>query len=299
MQVQQAHAPFELMVEETTQWTQRPHQHNFFELVFIEEGEGYQCINYQHFPYQKDNVFLLPPLDCHSFVVTARTRFVFLRFTNQVFDQHRGGELDFKAWFQKLAYVLINYNKVPGDVIRSGPDKQHLLHCLQLIRHEHAQADIFSSTLIQTALVTVLNLLTRHIEAVLLAVPKGADAPSQRFLQVLNHVQHSLFENEHLRVAVLAAQAGMSATYFSEFFRRHAGESLQTYITKSRLKVVEARLLHSDNSAKEIAAELGFTDTSHLSRTFKKYYGCTIQDFKKQGKFRLLSSAGKGCALAA
>ena len=54
--------------------------------------------------------------------------------------------------------------------------------------------------------------------------------------------------------------------------------------------MAEARLLHSDNSAKEIAAELGFTDTSHLSRTFKKNYGCTIQEFKKRGSFHLLKS---------
>ena len=290
MQVQQVHAPFELTVEETSQWTKRPHQHNFFELVFIEEGEGLQCINHQHYPYQRHNVFLLPPLDCHSFEVQTPTRFVFLRFTNQAFASQPGGGPDFKDWFQKLSYILVNYNKVPGDVVHSPRDRQHLLHALQLIRDEHDKDDTFSPALIQTALVTILNLLTRHIETTLLTVPKGEGAPTQRFLQVLNHIQHHLFDNEQLRVAALAAQAGMSATYFSEYFRRHAGESLQAYLTKSRLKVAEARLLHSDNSAKEIAAELGFTDTSHLSRTFKKYYGCTIQEFKKRGSCHLLKS---------
>ncbi len=281
MQVEQAHAAFELTVEDTTQWTKRPHQHNFFELVFIEEGEGFQCINHQQVPYQRHNVFLLPPLDCHSFVITTPTRFVFLRFTNQVFVQHRGGELDVRDWFQKLSYILINYNKLPGDVIQSSSDKQHLLHSLQLIRDEHTHPDSFSPTIIQTALVTILNLLTRHIEAALLNVPADADAHSQRFVRVLSHIQHNLFKNTQLRVAALAEQAGMSPTYFSEYFKRHAGESLQTYITKSRLKIAETRLLHSDNSAKEIAFELGFTDTSHLSRTFKKYYGRTIQEFRR------------------
>lgn len=291
MQVEQAHAPFELTVEETAQWTKRPHKHNFFELVFIEDGEGFQCINHQQVPYRRHNVFLLPPLDCHSFALTTPTRFVFLRFTNQVFARHRGGELDVRDWFQKLSYILINYNRLPGDVIPSPRDKQHLLHSLQLIRDEHAQPDSFSPTLIQTALVTILNLLTRHIEATLLRAPADADAHSQRFVRVLNHIQHNLFENSPLRVAALAEQAGMSPTYFSEYFKRHAGESLHTYITKSRLKVAEARLLHSDSSAKEIAYELGFTDTSHLSRTFRKYYGCTIQAFRKRGVFTLLSQS--------
>lgn len=296
MQVEQTHVPFELTVEETTQWTQRPHQHNFFELVFIEEGEGFQCINQRQFPYQRHNVFLLPPLDCHSFEVTTRTRFVFLRFTNQVFDPDRGGNLDFRDWFQKLAYILINYNKVPGDVVHSDRDKQHLLHSLQLIRDENNKSDAFSPTLIQTGLVTILNLLTRQIEIALLRVPANADANNRRFIRVLNHIQHNLFENGSLRVAALAKESGMSPTYFSEYFRRHAGESLQTYIVKSRLKVAEARLLNSDNTVKEIAYELGFTDTSHLSRTFKKVYGCTIQQFRKQRALRLLSSSTR-CAV--
>jgi AraC-like DNA-binding protein len=286
--VQQAHAPFELLVEEATQWTKRPHQHNFFELVFIEEGEGHQCINRQPFAYRPGNIFLLPPLDCHSFTITTPTRFVFLRFTNQVFAPRQGGQLDLKDWFQKLSYILLNYNRVPGEVVHSSRDKQHLLHAVQLIRDEHARPDSFSSTLIQTALVTILNLLTRNIEAALFTSQQGAPAPNQRFLQVLNHIQHNLFDHAALRVPALAQQAGMSPTYFSEYFRSHAGESLQTYLTTTRLKLAEARLLHSDNSAKEIAAELGFTDTSHFSRTFRKVYGCTIQAFRKRGTFHLL-----------
>ena len=297
MHTQQTHAPFELLVEDTTEWTQRPHRHNFFELVFIEEGEGLQCINGQQLPYRRHNVFLLPPLDCHSFQLTTPTRFVFLRFTNQIFAQQRGGGLDFNDWFQKLTYILINYNKLPGDLIQASGDKRNLINSLQLIRDEHTKADSFSPVLIQTALVTILNLLTRHIETALLTTPANAATADGRFLQVLNHIQHYLFDTAQLRVATLADWAGISPTYFSEYFRSHAGESLQTYITKSRLKVAEARLLHSDHSVKEIAYELGFTDTSHLSRTFKKYYGCTIQTFKKRGRFHLLS--GKSFAVEA
>ena len=297
MQVEHVHLPFELTVEETAQWTKRPHLHNFFELVFIEEGAGLQCINHQQHPYRKHDVFLLPPLDCHSFQITTPTRFVFLRFTNQVFAPHRGGELDFKDWFQKLSYILLNYNKLPGDVVHSGRDKQHLLHALQLIRDEHARRDAFSATLVQTALVTILNLLTRHIETALLTPLANKSAANQRFLQVLNHIQHHLFDNAALRVAALAQQAGMSPTYFSEYFRTHAGESLQTYLITSRLKVAEARLLHSNNSSKEIAFEFGFTDPRPFSRTFKKVYGCTIQEFRKRGSFQLLKN--RNCAPAA
>ncbi|MEM6698177.1 MAG: AraC family transcriptional regulator, partial [Bacteroidota bacterium] len=38
----------------------------------------------------------------------------------------------------------------------------------------------------------------------------------------------------------------------------------------------------------EIADELSFTDVSHLSKTFKRYAGVSIREFKKQGEYRLL-----------
>ena len=39
---------------------------------------------------------------------------------------------------------------------------------------------------------------------------------------------------------------------------------------KYKLKLVENRLLHSEMRINEIAAELGFTDESHLNKLFKK-----------------------------
>jgi AraC-like DNA-binding protein len=292
------HVPFEILVEETTEWRQRPHQHNFFELVLVEEGEGRQCINYQYVPYQRHSIFLLPPLNCHSFEVHTPTRFVFLRFTNQVFDKSRGGEVDYEDWFRKVSYVLVNYNRVPGDIIRSGPDKEHLLQLLALLRYEDRQRDKFSRALIPAALVAILNILARNIEAAFVGAG-GRTGGNARFQEVLNHVQHHLFDNEHLRVARLAEHFGVSGSYFGEYFRRNAGESLQEYVLKSRLKVAESRLLYSGNSVKEIAYELGFSDASHLSRQFKKYHGYTIQAFRQRGAFDLLTAAAPGGLVAA
>ncbi|MCR5888294.1 AraC family transcriptional regulator [Hymenobacter sp. J193] len=297
MQVELSHAPFEILVEDVTEWRKRPEKHNFFELVLVEEGQGRQCINYQYVPYHQHSIFLLPPLNCHSFEVLTPTRFLFVRFTNQVFDKSRPGEVDFEDWFRKMSYILVNYNRVPGDIIRSGCDKEHLIHLLQLVRHEHARRDKFSAGMIQSCLVTILNILARNIEGAFMAAGGSAAAP--RFQQVLNHVQHHLFDNEQLRVARLAEEFNVSATYFGEYFRRNAGESLQEYVLKSRLKVAEARLLYSGNSVKEIAYELGFSDASHLSRLFKKYHGYTIQAFKQRGAFDLLTAGAPTCSTVA
>ena len=89
----------------------------------------------------------------------------------------------------------------------------------------------------------------------------------------------------------------MSATYVSEFFRKQVGMSLREYIMKAKLRLVEIRLLNSDFTLTEIADELGFTDVSHLSKTFKRYTGTSVREFKNAGEYMLLKRAS--CAVSA
>jgi AraC-like DNA-binding protein len=62
---------------------------------------------------------------------------------------------------------------------------------------------------------------------------------------------------------------------------------LREYVLKAKIKLVEIRLLNSDYTLTEIADELGFTDESPL-KTFKRYVGKSIREFKNEGEYKLL-----------
>jgi len=44
MLIEETQNIFEIHVEELSAWQKRPHRHNFFELVYVDNGSGYQCI---------------------------------------------------------------------------------------------------------------------------------------------------------------------------------------------------------------------------------------------------------------
>ena len=81
----------------------------------------------------------------------------------------------------------------------------------------------------------------------------------------------------------------MSPTYVSEYFKKQVQMPLREYIIKAKLKLVEIRLLNSDFTLTQIADDLGFTDVSHLSKTFKRYVGISIKEFKTNGNYMLLT----------
>jgi len=276
MIVEEAQKIFEIHVEEFTEWKKRPHKHNFFEIVYVDQGRGLQCINQHEFEYQPGNIFLLPPLDCHSFQIKEESRFFFIRFTDHYFlsDTELG---DYRAWLDRMAYILANYNKVPGDIISTDRERNFIIQTIKSIYQEYLVADTYSDAIIMGAMVSILNILARSIEK---QYVEQANEIDSRFGEILRYINTNISKAEVLRIPLMSERFGISPSYFSEYFKKQAGVSLAEYITKSRLRLVETKVLHTDLTLKEIAYQLNFTDSSHLAKAFKKHYGMTIKEFK-------------------
>lgn len=280
MIVEAPHKIFEIHVEELSVWEKRMHKHNFFEIVYVETGSGFQCINQHEFAYQAGNIFLLPPLDCHSFRISEPSRFYFIRFTDHYFLKG-DGLTNYNAWFDRIAYILANYNKVPGDIISTDRERQFIIQNIKSIHQEYLVSDSYSEAIITGSVAAILNILARCIEKKYVGQANEID---NRFGEILRYIHTHISNNEHLKVPALADQFNISKSYFSEYFKKQAGMGLSEYILKSKLRIVETKVLHSDLSLKEIAYQLNFTDSSHLARSFKKVYGMTIKQFKASGK---------------
>ncbi len=288
MPIVEVYQPFEIQEIELERWRQRPVRNNFFELVLIKNGRGTQCINYNEYPYSEGSLFLLPPLNCHSFAIDSTTRFVFLKFTSAFFQSGPRNSSPHADWFREAAYILSNYNQMPGDIVDSELDRQHIHTLVDLILKENQNHGQGSVPLIRSLMIGILEILLRNIKRspfYELAATAGGD---ERIPQLLAYINEHIAESDRLRVEHLAETFHLSPTYLSEFFRKNVHMPLREYIIKARLKLVEIRLLHSDYTLSEIAAELNFTDVSHLSKTFKRYAGMTMSEFRKEGEYRLL-----------
>ncbi|WP_237275557.1 AraC family transcriptional regulator [Tenacibaculum ovolyticum] len=287
MQVLEAYKPFEIQEIELTEWKQRPVKNNFFELVLIKNGEGTQCINYNDYTYGKDSIFLLPPLKCHSFSIEKPTKFVFLKFTDSFFKNINNVSINRNEWFKEASYILSNYNQLPGDIIKNDIDRNHLESLIEIILKESRNYGNESISLITSLMTSILELLIRNIKkGTYFEVPKNNS--DDRITRILTYINENINKTELLKIENLADVFMMSPTYVSEFFKKQVSMSLREYIIKAKLKLVEIRLLNSDYTLTQIADDLGFTDVSHLSKTFKRYTGVTIREFKNNGEYMLL-----------
>lgn len=79
---------------------------------------------------------------------------------------------------------------------------------------------------------------------------------------------------------VLAARAGVHPVHFAATFRRFFGCSLGEHQRRRRFERARARLADRDTTLAEIAAEVGFADQSHFTRTFKRFSGMTPSEYR-------------------
>lgn len=120
------------------------------------------------------------------------------------------------------------------------------------------------------------------LEATIHAERSSDAAPA--WLASLQHVLDEQYDRP-LRFEGLAHDIGLHPVYVSRAFRRYTGMSMTEYVRAVRLRHARHALSSSRRSAGAIAAECGFTDPSHLSRTFSSLLGVTPR------KYRQMSSA--------
>ena len=72
-----------------------------------------------------------------------------------------------------------------------------------------------------------------------------------------------------------------SPSHFSALFKQQAGDSIQQFIIRHKLKLVAMRLRQSSLTVSQVADEFGFTDVCHLNKLFKRYYKRTPTTYRQ------------------
>ncbi|OBZ12402.1 response regulator [Bacillus sp. FJAT-26390] len=80
----------------------------------------------------------------------------------------------------------------------------------------------------------------------------------------------------------LAASVHINPAYLSRLFRKESGMSLSDYMIQQKMKKVNELLLNSGETVSNIAKMFHYTNFSHFSKLYRKYYGLNPQEYRKQ-----------------
>lgn len=78
----------------------------------------------------------------------------------------------------------------------------------------------------------------------------------------------------------ISQQLDYDYTYLSNLFAQVTGTTIERYLIVQRIEKVKELLLYDEQSLKQIAYDLNYSSTAHLSNQFKKVTGLTPSFFK-------------------
>lgn len=278
---QNLYYPFEIVYKEINECLNPGYSQSFFELVYIIEGTGIQCINKNTFHYAAGHLLLITPEDHNTFEVITTTKILFICFNEIYLKTTPVGvnEKERAQWIKRLKFILHHASHLPGCILKNEIDKALVKSLTTSIVEEQRYSHLYSKELIQQLMNSLILLVARSISQ---SFPeKLSPVTDQKLLNVFQYIQDNIYFPDQLKVPVICNQFNISPNYFGKFFKNHTGENLQDYILKTKVKIVETRLLSSDMRINEIVDELNFSDESHLNKIFKKYKGMSPSTFRK------------------
>lgn len=92
------------------------------------------------------------------------------------------------------------------------------------------------------------------------------------------------YMSDEISLNTIAAEVGMSPSYFSSIFSKEMGKTFVEYLTEIRMDRAKELLMCSSMKTSEIGYEVGYKDPHYFSYIFKKTQNCTPKEFRARGK---------------
>jgi AraC-like DNA-binding protein len=129
-----------------------------------------------------------------------------------------------------------------------------------------ARHDLYGDSLTVALLIDVLQLGRRKER-------KRTPLTSWQLRRVTDFIEDNCTRS--IRLQELAELVALSQTYFSHAFKASTGVPPHQWQMSARIRRVQELLLSGDTPLTEVAAETGFSDQAHFTRTFRRIVGET------------------------
>jgi two-component system response regulator YesN len=87
--------------------------------------------------------------------------------------------------------------------------------------------------------------------------------------------------SEQLSVELLASKVFLSAGYMSYIFKKETGVGISQFITSYRMEMAKRLITDTNMKIVQISSEVGFNNSAYFGKSFKEYYGCSPEQYRK------------------
>lgn len=95
---------------------------------------------------------------------------------------------------------------------------------------------------------------------------------------------HQQYGDPDIGLEKVAAEVGLTQTYFSSLFKKETGMSFVEYLTDVRMREAMRLLKETDEKIYVVGQKVGYPESGYFSHVFKKKYGMSPIQCRRQGR---------------
>lgn len=231
------------------------------------------------------NVDTLDDIEITSFGEIEKTRTMLEKFLNNGAED----EID--------EFVDVYINELPEENLKSVLMRQYIIMDAYIVmmsfceKIEGIEGEMQAqSEELKNSMKTIQTLeeIKNYIRMLLKKIIGVRDTISGRrysdIIEIAKDQIRKTYMSDEISLNTIAAEVGMSPSYFSSIFSKEMGKAFVEYLTEIRMDRAKELLMCSSMKTSEIGYEVGYKDPHYFSYIFKKTQNCTPKEFRARGK---------------
>lgn len=231
------------------------------------------------------NVDTLDDIEITSFGEIEKTRTMLEKFLNNGAED----EID--------EFVDVYINELPEENLKSVLMRQYIIMDAYIVmmsfceKIEGIEGEMQAqSEELKNSMKTIQTLeeIKNYIRMLLKKIIGVRDTISGRrysdIIEIAKDQIRKTYMLDEISLNTIAAEVGMSPSYFSSIFSKEMGKTFVEYLTEIRMDRAKELLMCSSMKTSEIGYEVGYKDPHYFSYIFKKTQNCTPKEFRARGK---------------
>lgn len=243
------------------------HYHNFYEIIYVMEGEFASLAEDKIYPLHKGDFLLINRNVMHKYqpVVKRQTssKRIILWITDGMLERLGEDQMDLSACFQGEAVKVCHFPVYYEELLRGYLLK---LALSQVLDGEPPGTKQVMDRGCLLLFFSYLNVLCRVGEYFSTEELVGNSLVEQVSAYIDEHMEESI------TLDILAEQVHMSKYYFLRRFKEMTGVTVHTFLIDKRL-IKACQGLREGQSITQVWQSCGFSDYSSFLRNFKAAYG--------------------------
>ena len=246
------------------------HCHPYFELYYVERGTCRLMVGDAMYDLNDGDFMLIPPQALHftRYLHSACKRVDIYFRGEDVCGAALSALPEGRAFFSQTRVIHV-----------PEPHQGQISALFSRMATEERIADEHSGSMLLLQL-QELFLLCNRVCTFSMDIPADIDTADRQVVLAARFISKNYMQP--LTTSDIAAAAGFSPNYLCRKFRETLGIGIHEYLVFTRLQHAAAELVSTNDTVTQIALRCGFSNSNYFKDAFKKKYGVTPRQYRKE-----------------